>query len=46
MIDEAIKNRKERIESKHDLCIEMRPEFADAFNKCLAFSGNYLKMLT
>eukprot|EP00349_Pseudokeronopsis_sp_Brazil_P010959 CAMPEP_0202978102 /NCGR_PEP_ID=MMETSP1396-20130829/84642_1 /ASSEMBLY_ACC=CAM_ASM_000872 /TAXON_ID= /ORGANISM="Pseudokeronopsis sp., Strain Brazil" /LENGTH=128 /DNA_ID=CAMNT_0049716971 /DNA_START=3502 /DNA_END=3888 /DNA_ORIENTATION=- len=38
MIDEAQKARKEKLEVKRDLTIEMRPEFAEALNKTLSFS--------
>jgi hypothetical protein len=30
MIKDAVKARKERLEEKHDLNVEMRPEFAQA----------------
>mmetsp|Transcript_8936 Transcript_8936/g.6703 ORF Transcript_8936/g.6703 Transcript_8936/m.6703 type:complete len:120 (+) Transcript_8936:2258-2617(+) len=39
MIDEAQKARKEKLEVKRDLTIEMRPEFAEALNKTLSFSS-------
>jgi hypothetical protein len=39
MIKEAVKERKERLEEKRSLMIEMRPEFAAAFNNCMSFSS-------
>ena len=39
MIKDAIKERKERLEEKRSLVIEMRPEFAAAFNSCMSFSS-------
>ncbi|CDW82385.1 UNKNOWN [Stylonychia lemnae] len=37
-INSAQQNRKERLEQNRDLVVEMRPEFADALNRCLNFS--------
>ena len=39
MINNALTNRKEKLERSRDLVVEMRPEFADALNKCLNFSS-------
>ncbi len=38
-IKEAVKARKERLEEKRNLMVEMRPEFAQAFNSCMNFSS-------
>jgi hypothetical protein len=40
-IKDAVKARKERIEEKNNLLVDMRPEFAAAFNNCMNFSRNY-----
>ena len=40
-IKDAVKARKERIEEKNNLLVDMRPEFAAAFNNCMNFSCNY-----
>ena len=37
-IKDAVKARKERLEEKNNLLVEMRPEFAAAFNNCMSFS--------
>jgi hypothetical protein len=37
-IKDAVKSRKERLEEKNNLLVEMRPEFAAAFNNCMNFS--------
>jgi hypothetical protein len=39
MIKDAVKARKERLEEKHDLNVEMRPEFAQALQSCMNFSS-------
>jgi hypothetical protein len=39
MIRDAIKERKERLEEKRNLMIDMRPEFAAAFQNCMSFSS-------
>ena len=39
MTKDAVKERKERLEEKRNLMIEMRPEFAAAFNNCMSFSS-------
>ncbi len=38
MIKDAVKARKERLEKNNDLLVEMRPEFAAAFQNCMSFS--------
>ena len=38
MIKDAVKARKERLEDKHNLNVEMRPEFAQALQNCMSFS--------
>jgi hypothetical protein len=38
-IKEAVKQRKERLEEKRNLTVEMRPEFAQAFQSCMNFSS-------
>jgi len=44
MIKDAMKERKERLEEKRNLMIDMRPEFAAAFNNCMSFSSKkYLR---
>ena len=40
----AVKERKNRIESKENLCIEMRPEFVAALDQCMSFSSNYTSL--
>ena len=40
MIKDAVKARKERLEEKHNLNVEMRPEFAQALQNCMSFSSN------
>ena len=40
MIKAAVIARKERIEEKHNLNVEMRPEFAQALQNCMSFSSN------
>ena len=37
---DAVKARKERLEEKHNLNVEMRPEFAQALKNCMSFSSN------
>ena len=37
-IKDAVKARKERLEDKNHLLVEMRPEFAAAFQNCMSFS--------
>ena len=39
MIKAAVIARKERIEEKHNLNVEMRPEFAQALQNCMSFSS-------
>ena len=39
MIKDAVKARKERLEEKHNLNVEMRPEFAQALQNCMSFSS-------
>jgi hypothetical protein len=34
MIDEAMMHRKEKAEEKHNLTINIRPEFAHALQEC------------
>jgi hypothetical protein len=41
MINEACKARKEKLEHNQDLLVEMRPEFATALKKCIAFSSKH-----
>ena len=38
LIKDAVKARKERLEEKNNLLVEMRPEFAQAFQNCMSFS--------
>ena len=40
MIDEAMTERKHKLEEKRNLCIEMRPEFVEALEHCLNYSSN------
>jgi hypothetical protein len=40
-IKDAVKARKERLEEKNNLLVDMRPEFAAAFNNCMSFSRKY-----
>jgi uncharacterized membrane protein len=42
MIRDAIKERKERLEEKRNLMIDMRPEFAAAFQNCMSFSSKIM----
>jgi hypothetical protein len=46
MLKDAVKERKERLEEKRNLMIEMRPEFAAAFNNCMSFSSKASFFLT
>jgi hypothetical protein len=39
MIKDAAKERKSRLEEKRNLVVEMRPEFAQAFQSCMNFSS-------
>ena len=39
IIKDAVKARKERLEEKHNLNVEMRPEFAQALQNCMSFSS-------
>ena len=39
MIKDAVKARKERLEEKHNLNVEMRPKFAQALQNCMRFSS-------
>ena len=45
MTKDAVKERKERLEEKRNLMIEMRPEFAAAFNNCMSFSSKIISSL-
>ncbi len=38
IIKDAVKARKERLEEKNNLLVEMRTEFAQAFQNCMNFS--------
>ena len=40
VIKDAVKARKDRLEEKHNLNVEMRPEFAQALQNCMSFSSN------
>ena len=40
VIKDAVKARKERLEEKHKLNVEMRPVFAQALQNCMSFSSN------
>ena len=40
VIKDAVKARKERLEEKHNLNVEMRPEFAQALKNCMSYSSN------
>jgi hypothetical protein len=39
IIKDAVKARKDRLEEKHNLNVEMRPEFAQALQNCMNFSS-------
>ena len=39
MIKDAVKTPKEHLEEKHNLNVEMRPEFAQALQNCMSFSS-------
>jgi hypothetical protein len=39
MIKDAVKTGKERLEEKHNLNVEMRPEFTQALQDCMSFSS-------
>jgi hypothetical protein len=45
MIKDAAKERKSRLEEKRNLVVEMRPEFAQAFQSCMNFSSKSLNIL-
>jgi hypothetical protein len=36
-VKDAVKARRERLEDKHNLNVEMRPEFAQALQNCMSF---------
>ena len=38
LIKDAVKARKERLEEKNNLLVQMRPEFAQAFQNYMSFS--------
>ena len=38
LIKDAVKARKDRLEEKNYMLVEMRPEFAAAFQNCMNFS--------
>ena len=40
-ITKAVKERKERLEQKRNLVVEMRPEFAQALQTCLNYSSKH-----
>ncbi len=40
IIKDAVKARRERLEEKNNLMVEMRPEFAQALQDCISFSSN------
>ncbi len=42
MIKDAAKERRDRLEEKRNLVVEMKPEFAAALNNCLNFSSKYI----
>ncbi len=42
MVKDAAKERKTRLEEKRNLVVEMRPEFAQAFQSCMNFSSKSL----
>ena len=39
LIKDAVKARKERLEVKNNLLVEMQPEFAQALQNCMSFSS-------
>jgi hypothetical protein len=39
MVKYAVKARKDRLEDKHNLNVDMRPEFAQALQACMNFSS-------
>jgi hypothetical protein len=45
LLKEAVKARKERLEDKNGLLVEMRPEFAAAFQNCMSFSCKSIRIL-
>jgi hypothetical protein len=45
MIKDAAKERKTRLEEKRNLVVEMRPEFAQAFQSCMNFSSKRFNSL-
>jgi hypothetical protein len=40
-IKDAVKARKDRLELKNDMLVDMRPEFAQAFQNSMSFSRKY-----
>ena len=38
LIKDAVNARKERLEEKNNLLVEMQPEFTQAFQNCMSFS--------
>ncbi len=41
-IKDAVKARRDRLEEKNNLIVEMRPEFAQAFQSCMSFSCKFI----
>jgi hypothetical protein len=39
VIKDSVKKHKERLQEKHNLNVEMRPEFAQALQNCMSFSS-------
>ena len=40
-IKDAVKARKDRLEDKNNMLVDMRPEFAQAFQNSMSFSRNF-----
>ena len=41
IIKDAVKARKDRLELKNDMLVDMRPEFAQAFQNSMSFSCEF-----
>ena len=41
IIKDAVKARKDRLELKNDMLVDMRPEFAQAFQNSMSFSREF-----
>ena len=45
IIKDAVKARKDRLELKNDMLVDMRPEFAQAFQNSMSFSREFVQSI-